>query len=234
VFVVGDAELMVPQESSPEAANAFLKLLEEPPPSTTIVLTSSQPGALLPTIRSRVLALRVPPLLDENIAALLSSEGLTDGTEALRIARKARGSLTRAIRLAAAKDQPDPERVAGKQLLLAALGTGAIARIAAASERRPAGARNELVSELDSFADWLRDLAAVAAGSSSHVADAATVPILERAVKQRDVTVEGTLRAIDRVGTARELAQGNVNPQLIVADLLRRVQRDLSGDGNDV
>src|SRR5690606_33586274 len=59
VFVVGDAELMVPQESSQEAANAFLKLLEEPPPATTIVITSSQPGALLPTILSRVLSIRV-------------------------------------------------------------------------------------------------------------------------------------------------------------------------------
>src|SRR5690606_20094006 len=47
VFVVGDAELMVPQESSPEAANAFLKLLEEPPDDTTVVVTSAHPGGLL-------------------------------------------------------------------------------------------------------------------------------------------------------------------------------------------
>src|SRR5690606_28997661 len=71
VFVIGDAELMVPQESSPEAANALLKLLEEPPADTTIILTSSQPGALLPTIRSRVLALPVPPLRNEELAQLL-------------------------------------------------------------------------------------------------------------------------------------------------------------------
>ena len=59
VFVVGDAEAMVPQESSPEAANAFLKLLEEPPADTTLILTSSNPGALLPTIKSRVLPIRL-------------------------------------------------------------------------------------------------------------------------------------------------------------------------------
>ena len=53
VFLIGDAERMVPQASSQEAANAFLKLLEEPPPDTLIVLTSSRPGELLPTIRSR-------------------------------------------------------------------------------------------------------------------------------------------------------------------------------------
>ena len=40
--------------------DAFLKLLEEPPADTTIIVTSSEPGALLPTIRSRVVAIRVP------------------------------------------------------------------------------------------------------------------------------------------------------------------------------
>ncbi|MBR9990314.1 MAG: hypothetical protein KFH98_11185, partial [Gemmatimonadetes bacterium] len=41
VFVVGDAEALVPQEASPEAANALLKLLEEPPANTTIILTAA-------------------------------------------------------------------------------------------------------------------------------------------------------------------------------------------------
>ena len=62
VFIIGDAEQMVSQEGSDEAANALLKLLEEPPANTTIVLTSSEPGALLPTIRSRVVNVRVAPL----------------------------------------------------------------------------------------------------------------------------------------------------------------------------
>ena len=43
------------------AANAFLKLLEEPPPGTSIILTSCEPGALLPTIRSRVVTMRMGP-----------------------------------------------------------------------------------------------------------------------------------------------------------------------------
>ncbi|HVE77641.1 MAG TPA: hypothetical protein VNA89_02210, partial [Gemmatimonadaceae bacterium] len=62
VFVVGDAERMVPQEGSEQAANAFLKLLEEPPADTTIILTSSEPGSLLPTVRSRLVGFRVPPV----------------------------------------------------------------------------------------------------------------------------------------------------------------------------
>jgi DNA polymerase III delta prime subunit len=52
VFVVGDAERMVPQTSSQEAANAFLKLLEEPPADTTIIHDISDLARS--TVRSRV------------------------------------------------------------------------------------------------------------------------------------------------------------------------------------
>ncbi|HEU4747744.1 MAG TPA: hypothetical protein VFS56_04525, partial [Gemmatimonadaceae bacterium] len=72
VFIVGDAERMVPQEGADMAANAFLKLLEEPPADTTIVLTSSEPGALLPTIRSRVVAVRVALVPDEQVKAFVN------------------------------------------------------------------------------------------------------------------------------------------------------------------
>jgi len=71
VFVVGDAEAMVPQAASQQAANAFLKLLEEPPDDTYLVLTSSRRSALLPTVRSRVVGVRVPPLREEEVADFL-------------------------------------------------------------------------------------------------------------------------------------------------------------------
>src|SRR5439155_14582105 len=77
VFVVGDAERMVSQEGSDQAANAFLKLLEEPPADTTLILTSSEPGALLPTIRSRSVAIRVAPLTEAEVRAFLADAVVT-------------------------------------------------------------------------------------------------------------------------------------------------------------
>lgn len=68
-FVVGDAEHLVPQEASPEAANALLKLLEEPPDGSRFILTSSRPGALLDTIRSRALPVHLPRLPQAEVAA---------------------------------------------------------------------------------------------------------------------------------------------------------------------
>jgi DNA polymerase-3 subunit delta' len=55
VAVLHDADRM-----NPAAANVLLKTLEEPPADTTILLLTSRPHALLPTIRSRVLHFRFP------------------------------------------------------------------------------------------------------------------------------------------------------------------------------
>ncbi len=53
------------------AANALLKTLEEVPQNTYFILTSSLPGKLLETIRSRCLSLRLPPMLSEEVEAVV-------------------------------------------------------------------------------------------------------------------------------------------------------------------
>ena len=61
------------------AANALLKILEEPPPETVFVLISHQPGGLLPTIRSRCQALAMRPLDDAALGNLLTEDGIETG-----------------------------------------------------------------------------------------------------------------------------------------------------------
>ena len=56
-----------------EGANALLKVLEEPPPDTTFILTAADPESLLPTIKSRVLPIRVRPLPVELVERLVLS-----------------------------------------------------------------------------------------------------------------------------------------------------------------
>lgn len=58
------------------AANALLKILEEPPPETTFILVSHQPGGLLPTIRSRCQSMAMRPLADADLSALLADHGV--------------------------------------------------------------------------------------------------------------------------------------------------------------
>ena len=57
------------EEMNPSAANALLKLLEEPPARVAFFLVSHAPGRLLPTIRSRCRALAFRPLEDDALAA---------------------------------------------------------------------------------------------------------------------------------------------------------------------
>ncbi|HET6230391.1 MAG TPA: hypothetical protein VFE05_10020 [Longimicrobiaceae bacterium] len=232
VFVVGDAEAMVPQESSPEAANAFLKLLEEPPADTTLILTSSNPGALLPTIRSRVLPVRLLPIGADEVAAFLRDVRGMDGGEAEQLASVSQGAIGRALRLlpsGGGQGSLQKQREAGKQLLVAATADSPAARLAAANALPPAGARGEFTATLESLSLWLRDLLAVAAGAPDQVAYTTEPKLLAGIVQRRSVKPDAVARAILHVQQARELAGGNVNPQLITADLLRGIRRELVG-----
>ncbi len=81
-----------------QAQNALLKTLEEPPDDTTLVLVSSSPDALLPTIKSRCLRVAFAPLPAPVIQARLEADG--QPAEAARLAAAlSGGSLSRALGL---------------------------------------------------------------------------------------------------------------------------------------
>ncbi|QPM92162.1 DNA polymerase III subunit delta' [Pseudooceanicola algae] len=86
-------------ELNVSAANALLKLLEEPPARTTLLLVTHQPSSLLPTIRSRCRLLRLHPLAPQDMQVALDQAGIaTDHPEAM--AALAEGSVGAAVRLA--------------------------------------------------------------------------------------------------------------------------------------
>ncbi|HEX8243557.1 MAG TPA: hypothetical protein VF541_08680 [Longimicrobium sp.] len=230
VFVVGDAEAMVPQESSPEAANAFLKLLEEPPADTTLILTSSNPGALLPTIRSRVLPVRVLRMAAADVAGFLHREKGMKPAEAESLAGVSEGAIGRALRLLPTSGGAgvlQRQRETARGLLVAATAQSAAERFAAANNVAPAGARGDFTAGLQALALWLRDLMVVASGAPEQVAYTDDTALLSSIARKARVRPEGVASAILRVQEAQELAAGNVNPQLILADLLRGLREDL-------
>ena len=230
VFVVGDAEAMVPQESSPEAANAFLKLLEEPPPDTTLILTSSSPGALLPTIRSRVLPVRLLRLSAAEVADFLTRERGMPPQQAEELAAVSEGAVGRALRLlptAGGAGVLQKQRETARGLLVAATSGSGAERFAAANAVAPAGARGEFTAGLEALSLWLRDLMAVAAGAPEQAAYTDDPALLAAIARKPGVSAEGVASAILRVREAQDRAAGNVNPQLILADLLRGIRRDL-------
>jgi DNA polymerase-3 subunit delta' len=85
------------------AANALLKILEEPPARAVLLLVCSAAGRLLPTIRSRCRRLALAPLADADIAAILRIAMPALGADELdRVAALAEGSAGRALQLAEA------------------------------------------------------------------------------------------------------------------------------------
>lgn len=89
-------------DMNPNAANALLKLLEEPPADAVLILISHQPGRLLPTIRSRCRVLRCGPLDPEAMAQALhdtDAEVPEDPMLQARLARLAGGSVGVAVGL---------------------------------------------------------------------------------------------------------------------------------------
>lgn len=204
IIVVGDAERMVPQEGSEQAANAFLKLLEEPPADTVIILTSSEPGALLPTIRSRVVTLRAAPLSDAELTAFLEREEVRkrlrdDGVkeaprELVRMAGGAPGRLLAGEEWSAALGQ-------ARKILDAVTASDQAARYRVAFAQGASRARGSFSDTLDALTALLHDRARVAIDrSDAHTALAAS-------------------QAVALVEEAKERTERNVTPQLIGAQL---------------
>jgi DNA polymerase-3 subunit delta' len=83
-----------------QAANSFLKTLEEPPSATVMILISSHPFKLLPTLISRCQTIQFQALSHENIKKILEEtrveEGIEENTLDFRTLRS-RGSVSKAM-----------------------------------------------------------------------------------------------------------------------------------------
>ncbi len=232
VFVIGEAETLVPQESSQEAANALLKLLEEPPASTYLILTSSEPGRLLPTICSRTMPLHLPALSPDSVEEFLVEVGEVSWDDARRAAHLGRGSIGRALGFLANEGEPghlEVLRAQAFELLTAASDTDAGAVYRKSLELGATRSRG-LMPLFELLEDALRDLSATAARSSEGLINTDREELLERIRRERDIHPVTVTRAFRHLEEAKELVAGNVNPQLVVAGLLTGIREELLGN----
>ena len=99
--VEGGAKIILvwmPEYFHPAAANAILKVLEEPPANTMFFLVTHAYESLMATITSRSLLFSIPPFSDDEVAAHMEKNG-HDATRAATFARMAYGSIGEAIQL---------------------------------------------------------------------------------------------------------------------------------------
>lgn len=229
IFIVGQAELLVPQEASQEAANALLKLLEEPPGDARFILTSSEPGMLLSTIRSRTVPLHVPSLPVASVQTFLEERLDVDAKTAEWAATLSQGSPGRAMAFLPDGDDLGPLESLRRQAfhaVVAAVSDDPASGYALAVGFPPAGAR-KLIDLFTFVEEWLRDLAAAAAGADDVVFNQDALARLKKHVARASIDPGRVPRAFLAVEYARELARGNVNPQLVMSGLVRDLREAL-------
>jgi DNA polymerase-3 subunit delta' len=184
-----------------EAANSLLKVLEEPPEHTSLILLTENPQELLPTIRSRAVIHRLVPLPASELEALLASRRpeLKPQDRALA-ARLAEGAVGRALTidlgvyLASRQD--------ALVLLRTALRDPDYTQLFHATETYRAGAdgQEKTINLLRALGSLLEDLLLVVAGSPQLIRNLDLAAELERLAQGLTVDwIDGAARALSQV-----------------------------------
>jgi len=159
------------EELSIAAANALLKVLEEPGSRTHFVLLSSAPQALLPTIRSRVQPIRFGPLPDLVVADLLTEHGI-ERSRATAIAPLAGGSMTSALLLSDPQASEQREQFVSRAL--AAIEARNLGPAMDVAEEAKRVSKETMVAAIQALAAAMAALGRSAAGAPDRRAEVAS------------------------------------------------------------
>lgn len=208
IFIIEDAEKL--NEAS---SNAILKTLEEPPATSHLILLTSRPASLLPTIRSRCQVIRFSPLAPADIEAYLLSHGdkkkKLSAEDARLLAHTAGGSIGRAL----AGDANDYRQ--RREAMLDVLGALALtndrARLLRASEEMTdAKRKDEYEPRLDMLETLIHDAWALAL-------DVSGTPLVNQDITPQLKKISGQMssrraaRWLSQIETHRRGLEVNVN-----------------------
>lgn len=203
-----------------EAANALLKVLEEPPAGAVLVLVASSPDAVLATVRSRCRAIAFPPLPLAEVADMLVAEG-ADPAPARAAAALSGGNPGRARAWLADPGWPDAVRLARAAVLEGIAWSPADQATWSGILASSAQAGYPLI-------DWvsvaLRDALAVRDG-----ADPLWLSRAEAASLAGRLGPEGAARALVAAGDARAALRANVTARLTFEVFCLRLARAAGG-----
>jgi DNA polymerase-3 subunit delta' len=199
------------QALNPEAGNALLKVLEEPPDRTLLVLTSRQTSDLLPTIVSRCQHIRFRPLRAADIKQLLTAAGGIEAESIEAAAALCGGSYTRALKLI------DSRWLNRRDWIIQTMGSqmadrGELGvRAWLAWSEILAKKKDHIEESLEIITMWLRDIL-VFSTDPQRVLNQDRLEALSMAAKQ--VSQTQALRQIDAVDQALTALRFNANARL--------------------
>jgi len=215
ILIVDGAENM-----NQASANAFLKTLEEPQGEALIILISSLPQSLLPTIRSRCQEIRFLPLPRSILAhALMRQRGLSE-EDAWFLAALAQGSLGRGLSMDVEQEKTVREELIGLWSSLEQMDTGEVL-IQAESFSKD---RERLERLLDIGAEWLRDVMVFRETGDERL-------LVHRRGKDlhgqwiRRFSLQRMLSDMELLTASRGLLDRRVSAQLVAENLLMKLGR---------
>jgi DNA polymerase-3 subunit delta' len=206
VFIIDGADTM-----RWDHANIFLKILEEPPETATLILLAPNPYLLLPTIRSRCLQFFFSPLALEQVEQVLRLRDDLPAAQRKAAAQLAEGSpgVALGMNLAEATEL----RKSVLQVLAAMIDKGSSTDLFAETARLTKGQKMPFESVLEVFYSLLNDLLELSAGFAGQgLRNPALGKELARLSRQVDTAwITGVVEALDELGGR---LRRNVNRQL--------------------
>jgi len=221
VVIISDAHAM-----NPSASNALLKMLEEPPDSSILILTACQISDLLPTIVSRCQHIRFNPVSVKSIETrLIENQGLSPDKASI-IAAMANGSISRAFAMnnsswinrrnwlinAIGPDQSDQTGT------LFSMSSGMLMAFAEILKKN----KDFLFDSLEILKSWLRDLV-IYNFHPEKIINKDLITKIQYASQKIDI--KSLLLKIDAIQTAQKDIQSNANLRLTLETMMMRIGR---------
>ncbi len=208
--------ILTPAEGlNEQAQNALLKTLEEPPPETCLVLVTSAPETLLPTVRSRCMLVRFAPLPMELVAERVVAARGVSKTDALAIAAMSQGSLGKALALDAKAIERRRQAVTLEQKA-DALGADDRDRLDLAESL---GDRDKAEAALEAWETFYRDALCMAAQADARILAMPELAEMSSVCAQRH-SAPKLLRRLKIIRESQKALAQNGNPRLQIEGAL--------------
>jgi DNA polymerase-3 subunit delta' len=213
VVIISDAQAM-----NPAAGNALLKMLEEPPARTILILVATHTSDLLPTIVSRCQQLRFKPISSKYLESELVQKYGLDAKNAMIIATMAGGSLSRALGM------HRTHWINYRNWLIQeteALSTGSVNRLLAFGEQL-SKKKDLLQDSLEVMKSWLRDLVVGQIDPGQVLNQDLALKIQQSSQK---ISIAALLDKIDTIQTTQNSIQAGTNLRLALEAMVLKLAR---------
>ncbi len=205
------------------AQNAFLKTLEEPPRDSVIILITSQPQVLLPTIRSRCQSFEFKPLSQDAIVEEIIKRKKLSRDEAILVARLSGRSLGKALSL-------DEDLLSERKeiiMKLSSINPDSASQVLNFVESLPRGSTSQDVNKLMFIFDivllWLRDVALIKIGfSPDSLSNQDLIHLTHKLADSWSMdNVLDKLKFLEKAW--HEAFRGNVSKQIMLENLVLKI-----------